>query len=539
MSSAVPVTPVKGQWQKTFPVQINTDTLSIVFVKKLFAVAVSNVAYVRRLFPENAFFEKNLEGIRLKILKEEASCPGSCKVVFWLRGCFDAIEKRYLKKATLALYEDPQKPHEITESFSFGFRYGASGASMDMSSDSPSFVELADELLPSEKTEDVKLQTKNLLNTILNAGKFLGQLPKKMTLTMKLQYYESAPSDYLPKGFKTDDSPDFVFAAGPVNIKMGLIETGFHSVRMVAHTSSYLFIPPDEKSKASLTVKNGDSGTQKHTITSKNSNIAHTPRSSCQQTQPDMSDTNLEGEFEVSCPCGINEDCGVMILCDGCESWQHAVCFRIIDEADVPKSHLCRDCAKTKENMLDNGSVTDSTILDLSNEQVKSVCLFRRALFLCANNDMLSVCSISKQLGVNANVAKGLMNKLQNEGAVKDVRGRSGNKAVLKAHVEGVLLPRFFYMSNQPASPQHRREDGSLCTRVPTPPSSLERKHSGSDKRHQPSDLNELHMAAERLTLQKDPELQLLSQESADSPTPCKRRRICNVVNTPIPVTLR
>ncbi|VDL90723.1 unnamed protein product [Schistocephalus solidus] len=148
--------------------------------------------------------------------------------------------------------------------------------------------------------------------------------------------FSGAPSDYLPKGFKTDDSPDFVFAAGPVNIKMGLIET----------------------------------------------------------------------------------DCGVMILCDGCESWQHAVCFRIIDEADVPKSHLCRDCAKTK--------VSEHLFftLDCTTFAFYSVCLFRRALFLCANNDMLSVCSISKQLGVNANVAKGLMNKLQNEGAVKDVRGR-------------------------------------------------------------------------------------------------------------------
>ncbi|VDK79638.1 unnamed protein product [Dibothriocephalus latus] len=233
-----------------------------------------------------------------------------------------------------------------------------------------SLVDLSGELLPSSKTEDVKLQTKNLLNTILNAGKFLGPLPKKMTLTMKLQYYENAPNDYLPKGFKTDDSPDFVFASGPVNLKMGLIETG-------------------------------DSGSEKHVITSTNSNIAHTPRSSYQQTQPDMSDTNLDGEFEVSCPCGINMDCGVMILCDGCERWQHAVCFRIIDEADVPKSHLCRDCAKTK-----------------------SVCLFRRALFLCVNNDMLSVGSISNQLGVDASVAKGLLNKLQSEGAVKDVRGR-------------------------------------------------------------------------------------------------------------------
>ncbi len=44
-----------------------------------------------------------MSGISLKILKEEASCPGTCKVVFWLRGCFDAIEKRYVR-ARLILF---------------------------------------------------------------------------------------------------------------------------------------------------------------------------------------------------------------------------------------------------------------------------------------------------------------------------------------------------------------------------------------------------------------------------------------------------
>lgn len=41
-----------------------------------------------------------------------------------------------------------------------------------------------------------------------------------------------------------------------------------------------------------------------------------------------------------------------MILCDGCEKWQHAVCFRIIDDADIPQSHLCNYCAKIKVNKL-------------------------------------------------------------------------------------------------------------------------------------------------------------------------------------------
>lgn len=39
-----------------------------------------------------------------------------------------------------------------------------------------------------------------------------------------------------------------------------------------------------------------------------------------------------------------------MILCDNCGQWQHAVCFRIIDEANFPVSHICELCAKTKVN---------------------------------------------------------------------------------------------------------------------------------------------------------------------------------------------
>lgn len=93
-------------------------------------------------------------------------------------------------------------------------------------------------------------------------------------------------------------------------------------------------------------------------------------------------------------------------------------------------------------------------------------------------NDVLSVGVIAKRLSVEVNIAKGLLNKLLDEGALKDVRGRryaclmaaiiallsfltkclcvgplvSGNKAVLKAHVEAVLIPRFF--SSASASPE-------------------------------------------------------------------------------------
>lgn len=51
-----------------FPVELGTEVYSLVFVKKLFAVAVSYVLYLRRLFPENAFFDKQLEGNECGVL---------------------------------------------------------------------------------------------------------------------------------------------------------------------------------------------------------------------------------------------------------------------------------------------------------------------------------------------------------------------------------------------------------------------------------------------------------------------------------------
>lgn len=32
-----------------------------------------------------------------------------------------------------------------------------------------------------------------------------------------------------------------------------------------------------------------------------------------------------EDDFLVRCPCGVNQDDGLMILCDLCSNWQHAV----------------------------------------------------------------------------------------------------------------------------------------------------------------------------------------------------------------------
>ncbi|KAF6774092.1 hypothetical protein AHF37_06484 [Paragonimus kellicotti] len=83
-----------------------------------------------------------------------------------------------------------------------------------------------------------------------------------------------------------------------------------------------------------------------------------------------------EESYDVRCPCRVNKDDGVMILCDGCGMWQHAVCFRILEEADVPTSHICEHCSESKPDLLEKGGITDSSLQGIA-EDARRQHLFR------------------------------------------------------------------------------------------------------------------------------------------------------------------
>ena len=37
-----------------------------------------------------------------------------------------------------------------------------------------------------------------------------------------------------------------------------------------------------------------------------------------------------------------------MVLCAICIKWQHAVCFALLTEKDVPETHICVQCSQNK-----------------------------------------------------------------------------------------------------------------------------------------------------------------------------------------------
>ena len=110
-----------GTWSKVFPKQHNTETKSCTFVKKLMAVAISNITYLRSIFPEKVFSNRSLDGLPLKILKENSGSEAATSLVSWLRGAFEALEKRYLRELIFIIYQNPEDTDNIHEMYTFRF----------------------------------------------------------------------------------------------------------------------------------------------------------------------------------------------------------------------------------------------------------------------------------------------------------------------------------------------------------------------------------------------------------------------------------
>ncbi|XP_064248543.1 HORMA domain-containing protein 2 isoform X1 [Passer domesticus] len=228
-----------------FPESITTEQQSLVLVKRLLAISVSCITYMRGLFPESSYGTRYLDDLCLKILREDKSCLGSLQIVKWIQGCFDALEKQYLHVAVLAIYTNPET---VTEMYQFKFKYKNKVPQMDISSNHREFV-------AGLCSKDVKQASRLLLRTLYLLMQDLGPLPNDITLSMKLLYYNHVtPKDYQPPGFKEDGCPgDLLFAGDPINLKVGSVSTDFHLMKVRVTTEKKRV----KKADSTLIQKNG------------------------------------------------------------------------------------------------------------------------------------------------------------------------------------------------------------------------------------------------------------------------------------------
>lgn len=208
------------------PNQVVSEQQSVSVVKKLLAIAVSGITYLRGLFPEKAYGTKHVEDQKVMILREEKTCPGAAQIVQWMQGCFDAIQKKYLKTVILSIYTEPENPQKVTEFYQFRIQYTKKGAQVEFESKNKNPVS-------SMSCGNTKKASILLVRKLYTLMQNLGPLPDKVWLNMKLAYYEDVtPPDYQPPFFKESDGDSMEFDREPVKLNMGEVVTPFHTLKL-------------------------------------------------------------------------------------------------------------------------------------------------------------------------------------------------------------------------------------------------------------------------------------------------------------------
>ncbi|KAF7238474.1 HORMA domain-containing protein 2 [Varanus komodoensis] len=100
-----------GQKHKTlketilFPNRVASEQQSMFLMKRLLAISISCITYLRGLFPESSYGTRYLDDMCLKILREDNSCQGSLQIVKWNgwvpASLKEAVVRPVLKKASL------------------------------------------------------------------------------------------------------------------------------------------------------------------------------------------------------------------------------------------------------------------------------------------------------------------------------------------------------------------------------------------------------------------------------------------------------
>ncbi|XP_014864129.1 PREDICTED: HORMA domain-containing protein 1-like [Poecilia mexicana] len=191
----------------------------------MMAIAVSSITYLRGIFPECAYRSRYLEDLCIKVLRENSNNSGANKIVKWMMGCFDALEKQYLQIICIGVYTDPKDRNCIIESYQFNFRYTEKGPEMDIVRDNAMGMQVA--------LEDTKRASVLLIRKLFLLLQNLDALPSNVYLTMKLYYYdEITPADYQPPGFQEGVHDRLWFQGVPVHFKVGQVHTTYHSLRV-------------------------------------------------------------------------------------------------------------------------------------------------------------------------------------------------------------------------------------------------------------------------------------------------------------------
>ncbi len=368
-----------GDWSDLFPASVETSAESLTFVKKLVAVGVSTIMYLRSSLPEDAFWEKNLDHLRLKLLNGKSGVKKGENLCRWIRSAMDAVEKQYLRELILAVTAEPMASEKTLEMYTFQFAYngedalvtleaGRDGHDTNAEDDSDGKTKrllfdtaAGDSKNKGNKQKALYQHTVALLSKLVEVTSKMDLLPEEAYLKIKLEYYEDrTPADYHPEGFQESDVR-YTVSNDVESVDLPSVKTDFHEFSVKIKSS--LITPPIQ-------------------ATPQTEPKLESNHSNCQDLLPDH-------RGQVVCPCGVDDKVPLMLECSLCGTMQHGECFLIFTETQIPSpgDHVCDTCDLALKNDDSEIKCTDFKLgkMRRSGRPVTNTCLYRRVLFYCTH----------------------------------------------------------------------------------------------------------------------------------------------------------
>lgn len=226
------------------PEQVTTHQ-SIVLIRNLLRLNVSEILHHRGCFAESDFEQREVHGTRVHSLGNTTTgsecSPEAKTVISWLeRGIFDAITRGYLERATLCISED-EAGTRMLESWTLSVSWEADSAGKEhpvLHTGGPHHMAVP--LVSKERYSMayVRDASKTMLRQLTLMLQTLPPLPSVHYISMRLLYRDDkTPPSYEPMGFERATNPGICFVTEPLQLSVAQpVSTEHNALRVMVHS---------------------------------------------------------------------------------------------------------------------------------------------------------------------------------------------------------------------------------------------------------------------------------------------------------------
>ncbi|GFQ79698.1 HORMA domain-containing protein 1 [Trichonephila clavata] len=419
------------EWKTIFP-EFATLEGSCLFIKKLIAVSLSSITYIRGIFPDEAYGERNLGGLRLKLLTEDCGINSVSKFIDSIRSCYDAVEKRYLQQLGIGICVNKKNHNEVIEAYNLVFSYKEDECSITCRNKTKTF---------SPKLSDPTVKASFLmLKNISTLSNILGNLPKNVYLSLKLLYFDDVtPEDYEPPGFEPSTLPKFSFPEKTINISLGKIETEKHGYGFLLKTTVNKHPLSQRNSEDPLLSASQTSINAKKLVSSQkspdNQQLPQTFNSGI--TEDSLENVKIIAALKCPCKCKSAQDYDI-VVCTNCQQIQHRTCYGILKSDHVPGNFYCVNCIPH-----DDEYFLSDAIYSCQRKDRQVFCIIRRALSFCLELLSVTKSNLAKFLGCSKSMINTIFKRLETEDFIK-LQANTDEYQIQKSNITHYGLPEYF-----------------------------------------------------------------------------------------------